>query len=172
MNELAPANADSQDALAVRPCRSRASRHCQCDQQQINKAFTISLDGPSRMVKRPTGSDGEPSSPNCGASAGVKARQPNSKSLACMRVPSHIRLCEPYVYHLPVSLFIKIMHEKIVANTTYQSDSLFSLGHLEPSPPVSIFNTHQIILSYSCLLPFGSQTLGLLLVSSNVEHQN
>jgi hypothetical protein len=26
------------------------------------------------MVKRPTGSDGEPSSPNCGASAGVKAR--------------------------------------------------------------------------------------------------
>ena len=32
-------------------------------------------DGPSRMVKRPTGSGGEPSSPNCGASAGVKARQ-------------------------------------------------------------------------------------------------
>jgi hypothetical protein len=26
------------------------------------------------MVKRPTGSDGEPSSPNCGVSAGVKAR--------------------------------------------------------------------------------------------------
>ena len=26
------------------------------------------------MVKRPTGSDGEPSSPNRGASAGVKAR--------------------------------------------------------------------------------------------------
>ena len=38
----------------------------------------IRLDGPSRMVKRPTGSDGEPSSPNCGASAGVKARQPHS----------------------------------------------------------------------------------------------
>jgi len=32
-------------------------------------------DGPSRMVKRPTGSGGEPSSPNCGVSAGVKARQ-------------------------------------------------------------------------------------------------
>ena len=31
-------------------------------------------DGPSRMVKRPTGSGGEPSSPNCGVSAGVKAR--------------------------------------------------------------------------------------------------
>ena len=31
-------------------------------------------DGPPRMVKRPTGSGGEPSSPNCGASAGVKAR--------------------------------------------------------------------------------------------------
>ena len=29
------------------------------------------------MVKRPTGSGGEPSSPNCGASAGVKARQPH-----------------------------------------------------------------------------------------------
>lgn len=32
-------------------------------------------DGPPRMVKRPTGSGGEPSSPNCGASAGGKARQ-------------------------------------------------------------------------------------------------
>jgi len=32
-------------------------------------------DGPPHMVKRPTGSGGEPSSPNCGASAGVKARQ-------------------------------------------------------------------------------------------------
>lgn len=31
-------------------------------------------DGPSRMVRQPTGSGGEPSSPNCGASAGVKAR--------------------------------------------------------------------------------------------------
>ena len=31
-------------------------------------------DGPSHMGKRPTGSGGEPSSPNCGASAGVKAR--------------------------------------------------------------------------------------------------
>ncbi|MEY4910574.1 MAG: hypothetical protein RL761_237 [Pseudomonadota bacterium] len=29
------------------------------------------------MGKRPTGSGGEPSSPNCGASAGVKARQPH-----------------------------------------------------------------------------------------------
>jgi coniferyl-aldehyde dehydrogenase len=36
------------------------------------------------MVKRPTGSGGEPSSPNCGASAGVKARQlsENSRRLA------------------------------------------------------------------------------------------
>ena len=32
-------------------------------------------DGPSHMGKRPTGSGGEPSSPNRGASAGVKARQ-------------------------------------------------------------------------------------------------
>ena len=37
-------------------------------------AVTMALDGPSRMVKRPTGSGGEPSSPNCKASAGVKAR--------------------------------------------------------------------------------------------------
>ena len=37
---------------------------------------TMRVDGPSRMGKRPTGSGGEPSSPNCGASAGVKARQP------------------------------------------------------------------------------------------------
>ena len=33
---------------------------------------TIEGDGPPRMVKRPTGSGGEPSSPNCGASAGVR----------------------------------------------------------------------------------------------------
>ena len=33
---------------------------------------TINTDGPSRMVKRPTGSGGEPSSPNCGASAGAR----------------------------------------------------------------------------------------------------
>jgi hypothetical protein len=37
---------------------------------------TIDPDGPSRMVKRPTESGGEPSSSNCRASAGVKARQP------------------------------------------------------------------------------------------------
>lgn len=40
----------------------------------IPKSLTIERDGPSRMVKRPTGSGGEPSSPNCGVSAGVKAR--------------------------------------------------------------------------------------------------
>ena len=38
-------------------------------------SLTIDTDGPSRMVKRPTESGGEPSSSNCGASAGVKARQ-------------------------------------------------------------------------------------------------
>jgi hypothetical protein len=42
------------------------------------RAVRIRDDGPSRMVKRPTGSGGEPSSPNCGASAGVKARHPHS----------------------------------------------------------------------------------------------
>ena len=35
----------------------------------------MSGDGPPRMVKRPTGSGGEPSSPNRGVSAGGKARQ-------------------------------------------------------------------------------------------------
>jgi len=35
-------------------------------------------------VKRPTGSGGEPSSPNCGASAGVKARQPFSPESYCV----------------------------------------------------------------------------------------
>src|SRR3990167_6876082 len=41
----------------------------------IANSLIISSDGPSRMVRRPTGSDGEPSSPNRGASAGVEARQ-------------------------------------------------------------------------------------------------
>ena len=44
-------------------------------------AGTIVSDGPSRMVKRPTGSDGEPSSPNCESSAGVKARHPTAYAL-------------------------------------------------------------------------------------------
>ena len=44
------------------------------------------------MVKRPTGSGGEPSSPNCGASAGVKARQPHSFS--SYRLDSY--LCRPH----------------------------------------------------------------------------
>ena len=39
-----------------------------------NPPDTIGRDGPPRMVKRPTGSGGEPSSPNCESSAGVKAR--------------------------------------------------------------------------------------------------
>ena len=51
-----------------------ASEH-QIGHNSDSTGRTISLDGPSRMVKRPTGSGGEPSSPNCGASAGVKARQ-------------------------------------------------------------------------------------------------
>ena len=41
---------------------------------------TINAVGPPRMVKRPTGSGGEPSSPNRGVSAGGKARQLLSKS--------------------------------------------------------------------------------------------
>ena len=48
---------------------------------RLSASLTITGDGPSRMVKRPTGSDGEPSSPNCGASAGVKVRHLTLKSL-------------------------------------------------------------------------------------------
>lgn len=56
---------------------------------------TIGSDGPSHMVKRPTGSGGEPSSPNCGVSAGVKVRHPNTHngcepcSLAIKKSKSH-----------------------------------------------------------------------------------
>ena len=45
-------------------------------------------DGPPRMVKRPTGSGGEPSSPNCGASAGVKARHLSFAGATLLR-PMH-----------------------------------------------------------------------------------
>jgi hypothetical protein len=43
----------------------------------IARPLQSSVDGPPRMVKWPTGSGGEPSSPNCVASAGGKARQPH-----------------------------------------------------------------------------------------------
>ena len=39
-------------------------------------------DGPSRMVKRPTESGGEPSSSNRGVSAGIKARHPSLKTFS------------------------------------------------------------------------------------------
>jgi len=54
------------------------------------------------MVKRPTGSDGEPSSPNCEASAGVKARQP----LNCetrMDKGFHAKSCVIYLWYVSVS---------------------------------------------------------------------
>ena len=53
----------------------RLARNAPAVELGASTGLTIPLDGPSRMVKRPTGSGGEPSSPNCGASAGVKARQ-------------------------------------------------------------------------------------------------
>ena len=46
-------------------------------------------DGPPRMVKRPTGSGGEPSSPNCVVSAGGKARQPFN--CVCCSIPQENR---------------------------------------------------------------------------------
>jgi hypothetical protein len=42
------------------------------------------------MVKRPIGSDGEPSSPNCRVSAGVKARQPFFELRICPRYAAFI----------------------------------------------------------------------------------
>ncbi|MNS83133.1 hypothetical protein D3C72_1169070 [compost metagenome] len=42
-------------------------------------------DGPPRMGKRPTGSGGEPSSPNCGSSAGGKARHLSFQKLLALR---------------------------------------------------------------------------------------
>jgi len=56
----------------ARPCCP--DRHGSQRDRGPDQGRTIFLDGPSRMVKRPTGSGGEPSSPNCGVSAGVKAR--------------------------------------------------------------------------------------------------
>ena len=53
----------------------RASRHFLYPHSVVlTHRATIALDEPSRMVKRPTESGGEPSSSNCGASAGVKVR--------------------------------------------------------------------------------------------------
>src|SRR3954468_11515578 len=47
---------------------------CAPNGEGLLPANTIRADGPPRMVKRPNGSGGEPSSPNCGASAGGKDR--------------------------------------------------------------------------------------------------
>ncbi len=57
-------------------------------------------DGPSHMGKRPTGSGGEPSSPNRGASAGVKARHHSTLShhRGCgTRFNAWIQGCKPVV---------------------------------------------------------------------------
>src|SRR3990167_2290834 len=78
-------------------------------------------DGPPRMVKRPTGSGGEPSSPNCGASAGGKARQLLLvRCLGHRTFPTpipHPMLCSPCLAHgapwISVALVV-----------------LFCLGHL------------------------------------------
>ncbi len=73
---------------------------------------TIETDGPPCMVKRPTGSGGEPSSPNCGASARIRLVNPLFSStfiadfgqfLACGRIPSQVP-CNPrgkYLHFAP-----------------------------------------------------------------------
>lgn len=66
---------------------------------------TIAGDGPPRMVKQPTGSGGEPSSPNCRVSAGGKARQlifqPSLPGLRCLHAGHVPKRCTPQ----PLSLF-------------------------------------------------------------------
>ena len=58
----------------------------------------------SRMVKRPTGSDGEPSSPDCGVSAGVGRVTflKNSESRQDLRLLSelHSLFCSLYLWHV------------------------------------------------------------------------
>lgn len=66
---------------------------------------TIAGDGPPRMVKQPTGSGGEPSSPNCRVSAGGKARQlifqPSLPGLRCLHAGHVPKRYTPQ----PLSLF-------------------------------------------------------------------
>ena len=66
---------------------------------------TITGDGPPRMAKRPTGSGGEPSSPNCGVSAGGKARQLLLFCALAPKTPSQFlvtcRLLQPVQCALP-----------------------------------------------------------------------
>ena len=59
----------------------------------------IQSDGPPRMVKRPTGSGGEPSSPNCVASAGGKARQPHINATSPSRLVRRRRPAPPTSPH-------------------------------------------------------------------------
>ena len=59
------------------------------------------------MGKRPTGSGGEPSSPNCGASAGVKARQPHFLKLL------HFQKLSSFPYLLPTPNF---RHQQLSVN--------------------------------------------------------
>ena len=58
-----------------------------------------SRDWSSRMVKRPIGSDGEASSPNCGASAGVKARH---------LIQNHDRRKTPKPANNPLMIFLTV----------------------------------------------------------------
>jgi hypothetical protein len=67
------------------PCREKAGP----DREGACRRSTMTADGPPRMVKRPTGSGGEPSSPNCVVSAGGKARQPHKRS------PDRSRIRQP-----------------------------------------------------------------------------
>ena len=84
-SELRPSScfgAATQTIHAFRTCGptlNRLSRRCmKAGGQSAHRAQPLQSrpDGPSRMGKRPTGSGGEPSSPNRGASAGIKARHP------------------------------------------------------------------------------------------------
>src|SRR6218665_4205752 len=51
-------------------------------------AATIAADGPARMGKRPTGSGGEPSSPNWGVSAGARLVNQMKITFCCTGTPA------------------------------------------------------------------------------------
>jgi len=62
------------------------------------------------MAKRPTGSGGEPSSPNCGASAGVKARQLQLPGLSKSSTYADLKVSQALLYHLSVSRNLNVEH--------------------------------------------------------------
>jgi len=62
------------------------------------------------MVKRPTESGGEPSSSNCGASAGVKARHLSLSGLSKSSTYFALKASQALLYHSSVSRNLNVEH--------------------------------------------------------------